>query len=172
MYLRGVTFVTNASHFCFHKTYERITYSLFWEGVKNTIHKFIAGCDNFQRHKCAIVKSTSALLPLPIPNHIWIDISMGFIVGLVKSSNKLVIMVVVDHMSKYDHFYSLSHPFTSSLMEQVFMDQIFKLHGRLTSIVSHRNPTFTRNFWKALFKLQSTQLILSTTYHTQTYGQP
>ena len=51
------------------------------------------------------------------------------------------------------------------------MDQVFKLHGMPHSIVSDRNPTFTSNFWKELFKLQGTQLHLSTTYYPQTYGQ-
>ena len=41
----------------------------------------------------------------------------------------------------------------------------------LHSIVFYRDPTFTSNFWKELFKLQGTQLHLSTTYHPQNDGQ-
>jgi transposase InsO family protein len=51
------------------------------------------------------------------------------------------------------------------------MDQVFKLHGMPHSIVSDRDPTFTSNFWQELFKLQGTQLHLSTVYHPQTDGQ-
>jgi hypothetical protein len=39
------------------------------------------------------------------------------------------------------------------------------------SIVSNRDPTFTNIFWQELFKLQGTQLHLSTTYHPRTDGQ-
>jgi hypothetical protein len=39
------------------------------------------------------------------------------------------------------------------------------------SIVSDRDPNFTRNFWQELFKIQGTELHLSTTYHPQTDGQ-
>jgi hypothetical protein len=60
---------------------------------------------------------------------------MDFIVGLPKSGNKSVIMVVVDHISKYAHFYALQHPFTTSIVAQIFMDQVFKLHGMPHSIV-------------------------------------
>jgi hypothetical protein len=80
-------------------------------------------------------------------------------------------MVVVDRISKYAHFCALQHPFTASTMAQHFMDQVFKLHGMSHSIVSDRDPTFTNNFWKELFKLQYTQFHLSTTYHPQNDGQ-
>jgi hypothetical protein len=96
---------------------------------------------------------------------------MEFIVGLPKAGNKSVIMVVVDRLSKYAHFCALPHPFTPTMVAQVFIDHIFKLHGMPTSIVSDRDPTFTNTFWKELFKLQGTQLNMSTTYHPQTDGQ-
>jgi hypothetical protein len=96
---------------------------------------------------------------------------MDFITRLLKSENKLVIMVVVDLLSKYAHFCALQHPFITSTVAQRFMDQVFKLHGMPHSIVSDRDPTFTNNFWQEMFKLQGTQLHLSTTYHPQTDGQ-
>jgi hypothetical protein len=118
-----------------------------------------------QRNKGETVKYLGTLQPLPIPTAIWRDISMDFIVVLPKSRNKSFIMVVVDCISKYAHFCSLQHSFTTSIVSQIFMDQVFKLHGMPHAIVSDRDPTFTRNFWKELFKLQCTQLHLKTTYH-------
>ena len=77
---------------------------------------------------------------------------MDFITGLPKSGNKLVIMVVVDHFSKYAHLCALQHPFTASRVAQTFMDNVFKLHG-MPPIVSDQDPTFTNHFWQELFKL-------------------
>jgi hypothetical protein len=74
-------------------------------------------------------------------------------------------MVVVDRLSKYAHLCSLQHSLTTSTMAQIFMDQVFKIHGMPHSIVSNRDPTFTNNFQQELFKLQGTQLHLNTTYH-------
>jgi hypothetical protein len=78
---------------------------------------------------------------------------MDFIVVLPKSNNKSVIMVVINILSKYAHFYALQHPFTASTVAQLFMDHFFNLHGMPCSIVSDRDPTFTSNFWREIFKL-------------------
>jgi hypothetical protein len=158
-------------HSSFTKTYDRVKHSFFWVGMKQDIRNFFTECEVCQWHKGEIVKCLGTLQPLPIPPAIWKDISMEFITDLPKSTNKSVIMVVVDRLSKYAHFCTLQHPFTASKVAQIFMDQIFKLHGMPHSIVSYRDPTFTRIFWQELFKLQGTQLHLSIAYHPRTDGQ-
>jgi hypothetical protein len=139
--------------------------------MKHAIRNFVTECDVCQCNKGEIVKSPGTLQLLLIPPAIWKDISMDFITGLPKSGNKSVIMVVVDFLSKYAHLCALKHPFTTSIVAQIFMDQVFKIHGMVHSIVSDRDLTFTRNFWQELFKLQGTQLHLITAYHPQTDGQ-
>jgi hypothetical protein len=100
-----------AGHSRFTKTYEWVKHSFFWEGMKQDIHTFVVECDTCQCNKGETVKAPGTLQPLSIPPTIWRDISMDFIVGLPKSGNKSVIMVVVDHLSKYAHLCALQHPF-------------------------------------------------------------
>jgi hypothetical protein len=138
----------------------------FWDGMKQDICNFVAECDVCQCNKGEKIKSSGTLQLLPIPPCIWKDISMDFITGLPKSGNKSIIMVVVDRLSKYAHFYALQHPFTTSMVAQIFMNQVFKLHGMPHSIVFYHNPTFTSNFWQELFKIQGTEFHLSATYHS------
>jgi hypothetical protein len=145
-----------SGHSGFTKTYDRVKHSFFWDGMKQYIHNFVIECDVCQRNKGETVKSLGTLQPLPIPPAIWRDISMDFITSLPKLGNKSVIMVVVDCLSKYAHFCALQHPFTTSIVAQIFMDQVFKLHGMPHSIVSDRDPTFTSSFWQEIFKLQGT----------------
>jgi hypothetical protein len=106
---------TLAGHSGFQKTYARACCSFFWEGMKNNILTFVTKCDVCQCHKGDTVKTPGALQLLPIPASIWTDISMEFIVGLLKPGNKSVIMVVVNRLSKYAHFCALPHPFTPAL---------------------------------------------------------
>jgi hypothetical protein len=158
-------------HSRFTKTYDRVKCYFFWEGMKHDVLNFVVECDVCQRNKGETIKSPSMLKPIPIPLSIWWDISMDFIVGLPKSGNKSIIMVVFDRLSKYAHFCAFQHPFKTSTVSQLFMDRVFKLHGMPHSIVSDHDATFTNNFWQELFKLQGIQLHLITAYHPQTDGQ-
>lgn len=99
------------------------------------------------------------------------DISVDFIPGLPRSQGKDVIFVVVDRLSKYAHFISLSHPFTSVQVAQVYLDNVFRLHGWPMSIVSDIVAIFLSHFWQALFSIHGTDLKLSSAYHPATDEQ-
>ena len=81
---------------------------------------------------------------------------MDFIEGLPKVHGKSVILTVVDRFSKH----ALSHPYTASSVARAFFDGIVRLHGFPTSIVSDRDPVFTRHMWRDLFKMVGVQLPL------------
>jgi hypothetical protein len=135
--------------------------------MKKDMLQFVTECEVCQRNKGETIKFRGTLQPLPIRASMWTKISMDFKVGLPKAENNSVIMVAVDRLSKYGHFFALPHPLTMTLAAQVFLDHIFKLHGMPTSIGFDRDPTFTITFWQELFKLQGTQLNMSTSYHPQ-----
>ena len=81
---------------------------------------------------------------------------MDFITVLPKSKVNSSIMMVVDRLTKYEHFCALSNPFKVSIVATAFMETIQKLHGNPKIIVSDRDPIFTRNFWTKLFSCLGT----------------
>jgi hypothetical protein len=80
-------------------------------------------------------------------------------------------MVVVDKLRKYAHFILVSSTFKEIDIAQVFMKEIFRLHGMLKEIVSDRDTKFTSKFWKSLMAGLETNLLFSTAYHRQTDKQ-
>lgn len=80
-------------------------------------------------------------------------------------------MVVVERLTKYAHFMSMSHPYISINVAQRFLDNVYKLHGYPASIVSDRDLIFMSILWDEFFKIQGVELKHSSVYHRQTNGQ-
>jgi len=152
-------------------TYQRLKTHFAWKGMKMAVEDFVKQCSVCQQAKHTNHSPPGLLQPLPIPEGVWMDISMDFIEGLPKSNGYSVIMVVVDRLTKFAHFVAVKHPYTTSTIAQLFMDNIVKLHGLPNSIVSDRDTIFVSAFWKELFKLYRVNLQLSTAYHPQSDGQ-
>lgn len=154
-----------------HATMQRTKTLFYWSKMKQSIVDFIKLCTICQKCKYDSSASPGLLQPLPIPTAVWEEVTMDFIEGLPKSQGREVIMVVIDRLSKYGHFIALKHPFSALTVAQVYLDNIFKLHGSPKSIISDRDKVFTSTFWTEFMRLQGVQIKLSTAYHPQTDGQ-
>ncbi|KAL5861508.1 hypothetical protein ACOSQ4_002804 [Xanthoceras sorbifolium] len=152
-------------------TIKRLQLYFFWDSMLKEVSTRVLECTVCQENKSLHSKPAGLLQPLPIPNTPWLDIAMDFIEGLPRSAGKDTILVVIDRLTKYAHFLTLTHPYTAQQVAQLFLDNIQKLHGIPTTIVSDRDKIFTSQFWQHLFKAMGTQLCLSTAYHPQTDGQ-
>lgn len=151
--------------------YQPLRLLFYWPLLKQDVNTFINSCEICQRSKDEHVKYPGLLQPLPIPQQAWKHISMDFIEKLPVSDGMDTILVVIDRFTKYAHFIALAHPFSALSVAQIFLDQIYKLHGLPDAIVSDRDRIFLSHFWQALFKILGISLHLSTAYHPQSDGQ-
>jgi hypothetical protein len=97
---------------------------------------------------------------------------MDFITKLPRKTKQHdSIMAVVDNLTKFSHFIPLKVVHKETNIAHIYMREIARLHGVPKTIVSHRDPKFTSNFWKGLFKGFGENLNFSTTYHPETDGK-
>jgi hypothetical protein len=129
-------------HSGFLKTYHRVKKDFIWDGLKTNVQRFVVECLVCQKNKVETIKTPGLLQPLSIPSQCCEELSMDFITGLPKSEGKSVVMVIVGRLTKYTHFFALSHPFKASIVSTAFMEIVQKLHGSPKIIVSDRDPIF------------------------------
>ena len=72
---------------------------------------------------------------------------MDFITGLPMVQGKDCIFVMVDRLMKYTHFFAISAHYTAAQVAELFLREIFRLHGLPKTIISDRDNCFMGRFW-------------------------
>ncbi|GJV92324.1 retrotransposon protein, putative, ty3-gypsy subclass [Tanacetum coccineum] len=154
------------------KMYKDLKQYFWWNGMKQDVATFVSKCMTCQQVKIEHQRASGLLQPLEIPMWKWDEISMDFVTGLPTTQKRHdAIWVVVDRLTKSAHFLPIRKNYGISKLAEIFRQEIVRLHGTPTSIVSDRDPKFTSRFWKGLQKAWGTRLKFSTTFHPQTDGQ-
>ena len=109
--------------------------------------------------------------PLPIPKWKWEVVTMAFITGLPRTGKQHdSIMVAVEKVTKATHFFPLKTNHKEADVADIFMKEVARLHIIPKTIVFDRDPKFTSNLWKGLFKGFKMNLNFNTTYHPKSDG--
>lgn len=154
-----------------HATQQMIRQLFYWPSLLQDVKNFVKECEMCQRCKGENTPYLGLLQPIPIPNRAWEHLAIDFISGLPKSKGRDSILVVIDRYTKFAQFFALTHPYDATIISQVFLNNVCKLHELPSSYVSDRDPIFLSTFWRELFKSLQVQLKPSTAYHPQTDGQ-
>ena len=97
---------------------------------------------------------------------------MDCITQLPKSDGCSMVWVIVDRFTKMAHFVTVKDgQKTAEGCAKLFLENIWKLHGWPSSIISDRDPVFTRKFWAELMGRLDVWLRKRTAFHPQTDGQ-
>ena len=88
------------------------------------IRRYVSSCQVYQRHKYSTLAPGGLLQMLPVPEQVWEDQSMDFVVGLPRSLGYNTMMVVVARLTKYSHFVALKHPFAATEVAMTFIQEI------------------------------------------------
>jgi hypothetical protein len=155
------------------KTAELVTRRYWWYGVKQAVAKYCAQCHHCQMNKSTNTKPAGKLVPLQVPDRPWASISVDFITGLPKCSEMQYnsITVFVDRFTKMVHYVPCRDTMSAEHFAQLFLQNVFRLHGLPLEIISDRDPKFTSKFWREVTAALDVRRCLSTAFHPQSDGQ-
>ena len=155
-----------------NKMFEDLRKCYWWNNMKREVAQYVQRCLVCQQVKAEHQKPGGLLQPLQIPQWKWEEITMDFVTGLPPSRSGFdSIWVIVDRLTKSAHFLPVKTTYNSAKLAEIYRDEIIRLHGIPTNIISDRDPKFVSRLWKQIHQGLGTKLNFSTAAHPQTDGQ-
>ena len=135
------------------------------------VREFVKSCFLFQSEKSDHTLSTGKLQSVQLPQEKWQVISLDFSTDLPLTRNKKdSIFTVVDKATRTVHSVPCRKDVTVADTARLVWQHIVILHGIPQLIFPGRGTQFTSHFWQQLWKMTSTNLKFSNSYHPQTQG--
>ena len=133
------------------KMYHDLKTSYWWSEMKRDVSEIVIKCMVCQKVKVEPQVPLGLFQPIRIPEWKWDQIIMDFVVGLLLTGRKHAsIWVVVDRLTKTAHFLPVRTNNSLDKLAELYIKEIFRLHGIPISIISNRDPRFTLRFWGIL----------------------
>lgn len=96
---------------------------------------------------------------------------MDFITGLpTTAQGHDAVLTFVDRLTKQAHFIPTKSTIDAAATADLYFQNVYRLHGLSRSIVSDRDPRFTAELYRTIFKVLGVRLDFSTANHPQTDG--
>ena len=153
------------------KTLELISRNYYWPTLRKSVDQFVRNCHVCRRTKATRHAPYGMLKPLPVPHHPWQHVSVDFITGLPTSEGFDAICAIVCRLTKQRHLVPCHTTIDAEGFAQLFIDNVFRLHGLPENLVSDRGPQFIARFWTHLASCLGISISTSTAFHPQTDGQ-
>lgn len=143
------------SHSKRDKTITQLEEKYYQPHLKKKVVKNIQKCSICQRSK-GVVQNTSLCTPLSVPQTIWEELSMDFILRFPKTQwNFDFILVIVDRFSKISHLLPCKKIHDANHVAFIFFKEVMRLHGLPKTITSDRDA---KVYWTLLERTVETTL--------------
>ncbi|GKC33832.1 putative reverse transcriptase domain-containing protein [Tanacetum coccineum] len=165
-------------HPSFDKMYQDMKKLYLWPNMKADIATYISKCLTCARVKAEHQRPSGLLVQLEIPQWKWDNITMDFVIKLLKSSQGYdTIWVIVDRLTKSAIFTPMRETDSMEKLARMYLKEVVTRHGIPISIICDRDPRFASNFWRSLQKALGTNLDMiefsyNNSYHASIKAAP
>jgi len=162
----------SAGHSGVHSTFDRLERRVYWAGMRSDVEAYVASCDSCQRNKVEQHRPAWLLRPPPVPDEPGYALNMDFVTGLPQSRRGFTAFLSITCRLSGLVQVGLCHDTVTAQEAAGLVFDIWVVHYGLPAvIISDRDPRFTGQFWRELWRLLDTQLYMSTAAHPQTDGK-
>jgi len=148
-----------------------VTRNYWWPAVMRDVRRYVGGCDLYQKMKNRTENMAEKLKLSEVPEKLWTQIMVDFIMKLPIVAGKDVILVVYDRLSKMTYFVTTMEGTLAEDLARLFRNNTWKLHRLPESVVLDRGPQFVAELTKELNRMLGIKTRLSIAFHPQTDGQ-
>ena len=143
----------------------------FWPGISQDVRRFVRNCNVCGRTTLWRGKKKGVLKPLPVPDRVWQEISVDYIVDLPESEGCEVLLVITDRLGKGTILIPVPKgKFDAAGFAELFVEHYVPHHWLPRGIVSDRGVQWVNGLWKRACELMGIERRLSTAYHPETDG--
>ena len=163
--------ILQAGHGGTAKTAELIQRKYYWPKMRESSKQYVKNPDICPRTKVVRHTPYGLMKPNEAPDRLWKSISMDFITDLPLSEGEDAILIVIDRLTKMAHLIPCTKDMDAKQFQEMFLREIFRLHGLPRDIITHRGLIFTSDVWKETTKKLGIERRLSTAFYPQTDWQ-
>jgi len=131
------------------KTVELLRREYTTPRLRAHVEKYIKECIQCQQNKSTRHAKYGQIQFAPVPDTPWKDVTMDFVIKLLKSRDLVTkdvfnsIMVIIDKLTKYAIMIPYKETYKADQLGHILLDRLIRDHGIPESITSDRDRLFT-----------------------------
>jgi hypothetical protein len=145
--------------------------SYYWPNLRSDVEEWVRNCDVCQHVKIFPRKPHGQLKPIDVITRPWSVVTSDLITGLPPCKGFDSIWTATCKRTKAIHCAATTSTLDSRGLYQLYLENVWKLHGTQDKLITDRGPQYSSRFAKEANRNLQIETALSTAYHPQTDGQ-
>ena len=161
-----------ANHGGFHRTYDRLSNSVYIRQMVRRLRRYIAHCPDCQVFQTVRHSLYGSLNPVVTPSIPFHTIAMDFVIDLPMVDGFNVLLTMTCKFTRKVALEPGKDTWGAEEWANVVVTALYKRDwGIPRSFLTDRDSKFMSSFWRVVFQKLGVKMLTSTAYHPQTDGQ-